>query len=79
MSTQKSFEPVAPSGMTIVFSYVCPACGKEYIIPEPTQPAQIRCQYCSAKFPILPVEDRTLAYIHLMLDEGRAAVDTNFA
>ena len=77
-SNRKYIAPVAPSDMTILFTYRCPVCGREYSVPEPTQPAQIRCMNCQAKFPVIPVDERTIDYIRLMLDNGRAAADADF-
>ena len=71
-------QPVAPSGMAILFTYVCPHCGQQNYIPEPVQPESCRCGRCAQPFPIIPVDRRTLHYLRIMFDNGRAAADIDF-
>jgi len=64
--------------MTIIFTYTCPFCGQENHIPSPFSPGLLHCVSCMKAFPIIPVDERTIRYIHLMLDNGRAAADADF-
>ena len=38
-----------------------------------------QCDACGRPFPIVPVDERSVQYIKLMLNNGRAAVDPDFA
>lgn len=70
--------PVAPSGMELLFFFQCPFCGKHVPVISPTQAAMITCDGCGRGFPILPVDEHTVQYVHLMLAGGKAAVDPDF-
>jgi uncharacterized Zn finger protein len=76
---QRPIQPVAPTGMELIFMYRCPSCGRRAALIAPTQPAMVQCDACQTQFPVVPVDDRTVKYIRLMLDDGRAAVDPDFA
>jgi hypothetical protein len=78
MTFKRPVHPVAPSGMELIFLYLCPHCGRKAAMIAPTQPSMAQCAACVQPFPILPVDERTVQYIRLMLDEGRAAVDPDF-
>lgn len=71
-------EPVAPSGMEIIFVYKCPHCQNELGLAAPTEPAMVRCGYCQKTFPLLPVDERSVQYIRLMMGNGTAAVDIDY-
>lgn len=75
---KKDVAPVAPSAMNLVFIYRCPHCGKKNHLVSPLQAAQVMCGVCAQPFPVLPVDERTVHFIHLMLNHGRAAVDQDF-
>lgn len=77
-STHRPVQPVAPSGMDMLFYYLCPYCGQRMALLAPTQPAQVYCEACGQPFPILPVDDRTVRFLKIMLDNGRAATDPDF-
>lgn len=70
--------PVAPTGMDLVFTYRCPYCGKKNHLVSPLQPETVVCSTCTKSFPVLPVDDRSIHFIHIMLNSGRAAVDQDF-
>ncbi len=71
-------DPVAPMGMDVIFTYTCPHCdGKNYLV-SPLKPDLIRCNGCRQPFPIIPVDERTIHYLYLMLNNGCAAVDPDF-
>lgn len=74
----KPTAPVAPCGMELVFFYDCPSCGRQIPLLSPTQPAMTTCEACGQSFPILPVDERSVQYVRIMLDSGRAAVDPDF-
>ena len=71
--------PVLPVGMELVFIYPCPRCGHANPRVAPTQPAMTRCEACGTAFPVAPVDERTVHYVKIMLANGRAAVDADFA
>jgi hypothetical protein len=71
-------EPVAPGRMEFLFFYPCPECGKDLPHTNPTVPCMLSCPVCGERFPIIPVDERSLQYIRIMLAGGRAAVDPDF-
>ncbi len=74
----KQFNPVAPSGMEIMFYYTCPNCKETIELASPVQPAMVQCFFCYEVFPILPVDERSIQYIKLMLGNGLSAVDLDY-
>ena len=76
--TTAPIAPVAPSGMEIIFLYVCPKCKKSVGLVSPTQPAMAQCEFCSQVFPILPVDERGVQYVKLMMGNGLSAADLDF-
>lgn len=72
-------QPVPPDGMEILFFYQCPRCGRHVPLVSPTQPAMAQCDACGKPFPIVPVDERSLHYVRIMLAGGKAAVDPDFA
>ena len=38
----------------------------------------VTCGACRNSFPIVPVDERTVQYVHVMLGDGKAAVNPNF-
>lgn len=78
MNSRRPVQPVSPSGMELIFLYRCPHCGRKTALIAPTQPAMAQCSSCGQPFPLVPVDERTVQYIRLMLDDGRAAADQDF-
>lgn len=70
--------PVSPTGMEILFIYQCPHCGRKMPLISPIQPAMTQCDSCSLAFPVVPVDERTIHYVKIILAQGRAAVDPDF-
>ena len=77
--SQSPIQPASPEGMEILFFYRCPSCRRQVALLSPTQPAMAQCDACGRPFPIVPVDERSVQYIKLMLNNGRAAVDPDFA
>lgn len=75
MSTVK---PVAPSGLELIFIYVCPHCGQKNALIAPLNPSSVKCENCQQTFPVLPVNARSIEYIKLMLGNGYSAVDLDY-
>ncbi len=78
MVTKKPIQPVTPEGMEILFFYPCPRCQRHVPLLSPTQPTMVQCDNCHESFPIVPVDERGLHYIRIMLANGQAAVDPDF-
>lgn len=70
--------PVKPKGMELIFIYSCPFCHREIPLVAPTSPAVVRCDVCTRTFPVIPVEEKTVSFIKLMLGNGSSAIDTDF-
>ena len=78
MESIKPQTPVKPSGMEVIFFYTCPRCQREVPLIAPTRPAMAQCDACQHSFPLAPVDEKTIRYMKLMLNGGRAAVDSEF-
>lgn len=70
--------PVKPSNMELVFFYDCPYCGKGQPVIAPLQPTMLSCDMCRQNFPIVPVDERTVHFLRIMLHNGPAAVDSDY-
>ena len=77
--SQRPPQPILPESMELVFYYRCPACGYRNPLISSTQPAMTRCVSCTHPFPVVPVDERSVHYVKIMLANGRAAVDPDFA
>ncbi|WP_029894719.1 hypothetical protein [Desulfohalovibrio reitneri] len=75
---EKPLTPVHPSGLELVYLYACPNCGREVPLIAPTQPSMARCDACSTRFPIVPVDDKSVRYIKTMTASGKAGIDPDF-
>ena len=75
---QRPMQPVTPSGMELIFIYRCPKCGRKSTLIAPTQPGMVACDACGQHYPIVPVDENSIHFVKIMLDDGRAAADPNF-
>ena len=71
--SSRPVQPVPPESMELVFFYRCPGCGRRNPLIAPTQPSMTRCESCGEPFPVMPVDERTVHYVKIMLANGRAA------
>jgi len=78
MTSVRPVNPVKPGGMELIFVYTCPFCRRELPLVSPEQPGLIACDACGQKFPIVPVDQRSVQYVKIMLGSGAAAVDPDF-
>lgn len=74
----KPVEPVRPSEMEIIYLYTCPFCSRDVPLLAPTRPAMAQCDACRKSFPIVPVDEKAIRYVRLMLAGGKASVDPEF-
>lgn len=75
---RKPLTPVKPTGAELVFMYPCPHCGREVPVLAPLKPTMAVCDACRGKYPIVPVDERTVRFFKLMLAGGKAAIDPDF-
>lgn len=75
---RKPLTPVKPVGVELVFLYPCPFCQREVPVVAPAKPTLIACDACRGRFPIVPVDDRSVRFVKIMLAGGKAAVDPDF-
>lgn len=75
---RKPLTPVKPVGVELVFLYPCPFCQREVPVVAPAKPTMIACDACRSRFPIVPVDDRSVRFVKIMLAGGKAAVDPDF-
>ena len=78
MSSARPVTPVKPSGMELVFYYTCPPCNRELPLVAPQQPGLITCDVCRQKFPIVPVDQRSVDDVRITIGIGMAAIDPDF-
>lgn len=76
---KRPVQPVSPCGMELLFFYRCPHCGRKTALLAPTQPALAQCDACGQQFPLVPVDEHTVRFLKVMLVDGRAAADPDFA
>ncbi len=74
----KPVNPVKPSGLELVCVYLCPYCNREVPMLAPIAPTVVRCDVCARNFPVIPVEEKTVAFVKLMLANGASAIDSDF-
>ena len=74
----KPISPVKPTGMELVFFYICTHCGHELPLVAPSQPTMINCEICRQHYPVVPVYEHTVQFVKLMLADGAAAIDPDF-
>jgi transcription elongation factor Elf1 len=74
----KPVDPVKPSAMELLFVYSCPFCDSRLNLLAPTVAAIVQCGTCGNKFPIVPIEGKTVNFVKIMLDNGRAAIDSEY-
>ena len=77
--SRRPVRPVPPAGMELLFFYACPYCGRHVPLVSPIQPTMAQCDACGKPFPIVPVDERSLHYVRIMLAGGKAAIDPDFA
>ena len=77
--SRKPLNPVRPDGLEVIFFYPCPHCRRQVPLISHTQPSMAQCDSCMQHFPIVPVDERTVRFLKVMLDNGRAAIDPDFA
>ncbi len=75
---KRPLTPVKPSGVELIYFYACPFCSRETPVVAPTKPTMAQCDACRQRFPIVPVDERTVNYIKIMLANGHAAIDPDF-
>ena len=79
MSEQQSFvPPVRPVGMELVMFYPCPYCGRNVPLLAPTEASMGSCDFCRKQFPLVPIDNTTVQYLKLILDNGQAAIDPEY-
>lgn len=78
MANEKPQTPVKPTGFELVFYYTCPQCRSQTPAASPTQPAMLQCESCKNLFPIVPVDEKTVRFLRIMLADGKAAIDPDF-
>ena len=78
MLGRKPVEPAKPEGVELIFFYTCPYCGRKNPLLGSGRPSVAQCDACSNSFPVLPVDERTLSFVKLILANGKAAIDPDF-
>lgn len=77
-SPSRPLSPVKPTGMEIIFFYVCPYCGRNVPKVAPTRPSIVTCEGCDKQFPVVPVDERNIRFMKTMCAGGKACIDPDF-
>lgn len=75
---KKPLTPVKPVGLEVIFFYPCPHCNRDVPLIGPTQPAMAQCDACMNHFPIMPVDEKSVRFMKVMLADGKAGIDPDF-
>ena len=70
--------PVKPRSMEMIYLYPCPFCEREVPMLSPTVPQMAQCDACRRTFPIVPVDEKTIKFIKVVLANGQASIDPDF-
>ncbi len=76
---KKIIEPVSPSSMDIILTYVCPTCNTPVSTVAPVYPIRITCPECKEAYPIIPADALSIQYLRLMFANGGAIINADFA
>ncbi|MFP4071650.1 MAG: hypothetical protein ACLFTB_06335 [Desulfovibrionales bacterium] len=76
--SKKPMEPVKPVSMELVTIYPCPHCGRRVPLMPPTQPGMGQCDACQGKFPLVPVDKRTIQFLKTITANGKSVIDPDF-
>lgn len=76
--SKKVSNPVIPHALHLVFEYRCPECQRPTQALAQLHPGRAKCIGCKTIFPLMPIDARTVHFIHLILANGSAAVDPDF-
>ncbi|MFV0423296.1 hypothetical protein [Oleidesulfovibrio sp.] len=76
--SNKPLAPVKPIALELLLFYPCPFCDHKMPMLNPVKPTVARCDSCLNAFPVVPVDARTLSFLKVMLDNGRASIDPDF-
>lgn len=69
----KKHDPVSPSGVELVFHYLCPRCRNLMRVVSPLRETEVLCNICATRFPVAPVDMALLKFVHVITAGGRAA------
>ncbi len=75
---KRPIEPAKPAAVELVVYYTCPYCRNECPVLSPTLPAMTMCSDCHKQFPIVPIDERTVQFVRIILANGPAAIDPDF-
>ncbi len=75
---EKPIDPVKPVGMDIILYYPCPFCKNKVPIIAPVQPSLGYCDRCHREFPLVPADEKSINFLKLIFDDGRAIIDSTF-
>lgn len=75
---QSPLTPVKPSGLELIYLYTCPYCRRDVPLIAPTTPILAQCDACRRSFPVVPVDEKTVQFIKIMLASGKASIDPDF-
>lgn len=71
--------PVLPVSMELVVMYPCSRCGRRVPLLAPTDPAMARCDACGHRFPVAPVDEKTVRFLKTITSDGRTLTDPGYA
>lgn len=69
---------VRPVGMEILMFYPCPYCTRKVPVLAPLQPSVVECDSCRKRFPVVPMDAKTIRFIRMMMAGGPAGVNPEY-
>ena len=70
--------PVLPAGVELVVMYPCSRCGRQVPLLAPIDPAMARCDACGHRFPVAPVDEKTIRFLKTITADGRTLVEPGY-
>jgi DNA-directed RNA polymerase subunit RPC12/RpoP len=64
--------------MELVVMYPCPQCGRQVPLLAPVDPAMARCDACQYRFPVAPVDEKTVRFLKTITGDGQALTEPGY-
>lgn len=70
--------PVHPISLELVLMYPCPRCGRQVPLMAPVDPSMARCDACDHRFPVAPVDEKTIRFLKTITSDGQTLVEPEY-
>lgn len=72
------YAPVHPVSLECLLVYPCPACGNQVPMLNPVNAGVAQCPHCGEQFPFVPMDEKNLLFLKVMLKNGKCAVAPDY-